>query len=179
MKAIYALFGDPESAQRGVDLLHNSKSSLHFDDGQIVVITSEPYNGYDFAEEHGKSPMWALATMGGVLGGLCGYWLTLITQKAYPLPTGGMPIVPPWTNGIIVYELAMLGAILTTLIALVVETRLPSFGARLSDPEIWMGKILVGVMDPPETAKGDLEKWLRQAGALKVKAVSGEYTRAL
>jgi hypothetical protein len=82
-----------------------------------------------------------------------------------------MPITPRWTNGIIMYETTMLGAILTTVVTLLVTARLPHFGKRLSDPEIWQGKILVGVTDPPDKACPEIEKQLRRAGAAQVKTV--------
>jgi purine-cytosine permease-like protein len=85
------------------------------------------------------------------------------------LPTGGMPVVTSWTNGIIIYELTMLGAIATTLITLLITAGLPHFGEQLSDPEIWHGKILVGVTNPPDRARLELETQLRQAGAAEVK----------
>ena len=80
-----------------------------------------------------------------------------------------MPIVTSWTNGIIIYELTMLGAILTTLATLLITAGLPNFKEKLSDPEIWTGKILVGVTDPPEGARAELEAKFRQAGAVAVK----------
>ena len=52
------------------------------------------------------------------------------------LPTGGMPITPPWTNGIIVYEMTMLGAILTTIVMLLIGAGLPNFKGVITDPEI-------------------------------------------
>jgi ActD protein len=169
MKAIYALFSDPGSAQDAFDALRRSGSSMGIDSSKIVVVTSEPFEGYDFSDEHAKSPMFPLATFGGIAGGLFGYWLASFTQSSYPLPTGGMPIVTSWTNGIIIYEVTMLGAILTTLLTLLVTAGLPNFKPKLSDPEIWNGKVLVGVTDPPEGARAELEAKLRQAGALVVK----------
>ena len=169
MKAIYALFPDPGSAQNAFDALRRAGSSLGIDAGKIVVVTSEPFEGYDFSVEHAKSYMFPLATFGGIAGGCFGYWLASLTQTSYPLPTGGMPIVTSWTNGIIIYELTMLGAILTTVVTLLVSAGLPNYKPKLSDPEIWNGKILVGVTDPPEGARAELEAKLRQAGAVAVK----------
>jgi hypothetical protein len=80
-----------------------------------------------------------------------------------------MPIVPPWTNGIIVYELTMLGAILCTILTLLASARLPRFHAPLSDPAMSEGKILVGVADPPAASRAELERRLRAAGAVQVK----------
>jgi hypothetical protein len=165
MKAIYTLCPDPDSAQRLVDALRIASLDLGFTDNQIVVVSGEPYEGYEFFDRYAKSYTFPLAAMGGLIGGICGFLLTTLTQKAYPLATGGMPITPAWTNGIIVYELTMLGAILTTLAYLLAAAPLPSWGAHLTDPEIWTGKILVGVTDPPEASAAAIEKKFLQAGA--------------
>src|ERR1700722_16884329 len=128
MSTIYGIYGDPDDAQRAVDVLAAAGPDLHFRKQQIVVLSAEPFDGYDFSDEHADTHLFRLALLGAAIGGAFGYWLTSFTQKAYPLPTGGMPIVPPWTNGIVIYELTMLGAILTTLVYLFVGAPLPSFG---------------------------------------------------
>jgi hypothetical protein len=53
-------------------------------------------------------------------------------------------------------------------VVLLVGARLPNFKGVITDPEIWNGKILVGVVDPPESSQTELEKRLRQAGAWQV-----------
>jgi hypothetical protein len=173
MKVLYALFATPESAQQAVDALHEAGSALKFDERQIVIVSGEPHEGFDFADSHITSRPYGWAALGGAIGGLSGYLLTTLTQKAYPIVTGGMPITPPWTNGIIIYELTMLGAILTTLITLLRGAGLPNFKGVIKDPEIWLGKILVGVADPPEDFQPELEKCLLQAGATQIKQFSG------
>jgi hypothetical protein len=137
-------------------------------------VSSEPFEGYDFGGNREKNYMFPLAALGGIVGGSFGYWLASFTQRAYPLNTGSMPIVTSWTNGIVIYELTMLGAILTTLVTLLITAGLPNYKPRLSDPEIWTGKILVGVTDPPEGARAALEAKFRQAGAVAVKDYSGD-----
>jgi hypothetical protein len=169
MKALYALFPDPASAQRVVDALHRASSDLDFDANRIVVQSGEPYEGYQFSNEHAKTWIWHLATLGAFIGGLTGYALTTLTQKSYPVPTGGMSITPIWTNGIIVYELTMLGAIVTTLVTLFITAGLPNFKAHITDPEVWSGKILVGVTDPPDSVRAELGQRFLQAGATEVR----------
>ncbi len=171
MKALYALYSDPDAAQRAVNSLKLSGGSLGIGERQIVVVSSEPFDGYDFSDEHSQTRIFLIASLGGICGALLGLLFVRFTQFVYPLPTGGMPIAPHWTNGIITYETTMLGAILTTVVTLLVTAKLPHFGPRLSDPEIWHGKILVGVTDPPEKARPELEKQLRLAGASQVKTI--------
>ena len=80
-----------------------------------------------------------------------------------------MSLTPAWTNGIIVYEMIMLGAILTTLVVLLIGAGLPNFKGVITDPEIWNGKILVGVVNPPVNSQAEVEKRLLHAGASQVK----------
>jgi Alternative complex III, ActD subunit len=167
MKALYALYAEPEAAQSALDSLR--ATNLNIAPKQIVVISGEPHEGYAFTDEHATGTPYRWAVLGAVVGGTTGYLLTTLSQKSYPIVTGGMPITPAWTNGIIVYELIMLGAILTTLVVLLVGAGLPNFKGVLTDPEIASGKILVGVIDPPESVQPELEKRLLQAGAAQIK----------
>jgi len=169
MKALYALYSDPDAAQRAVNSLKMSGSSLGIADEQIVVLTAEPFDGYDFSDEHAQTRIFLLAALGGIAGAFLGLLFVRFTQLVYPLDTGGMPLTPSWTNGIITYETTMLGAILTTVVTLLVTARLPYFGERLSDPAIWHGKILVGVTNPPDKSRAELEKQLRLAGSTEIK----------
>jgi hypothetical protein len=169
MKTLYALYSEPEAAQQALDLLRAASSQLKINSRQIVVISGEPHEGYAFTDEHHTGTPYRWALLGAIVGGLSGYLLTTLSQKSYPIVTGGMSLTPAWTNGIIVYELTMLGAILTTLVVLLVGAGLPSFKPVITDPEIAAGRILVGVVDPPATAQSELEDRLRQAGAQQIK----------
>jgi hypothetical protein len=90
-------------------------------------------------------------------------WLTRMTELAWPLQTGNMPIVAWWPNLIIMFELTML----------VRHPRGGPHAARhraaagprpaLYDPEIMDGKILVGVVNPANASA--VERALSQPGA--------------
>jgi hypothetical protein len=166
MKALYALYAEPEAAQSALDSLR--AADLNIGPEQIVVISGEPHEGYAFTDEHATGSPYRWAVLGAVVGGTSGYLLTTLSQKAYPIITGGMPLSPAWTNGIIVYEMIMLGAILTTLVVLLIGAGLPNFKGVITDPEIWNGKILVGVVDAPADSQPELERRLLQAGASQV-----------
>ena len=161
MKVVYGLLPEPESTQRAVDSLRAAGIST----GNIVILSSEPFEEYAFWQRDSKTPMGWVAAIGGILGGASGFLLASLTQKAYPLPTGAMPILALWPSGIVTYELTMLGAILATLATLLISAGLPNWKAKLSDPGISEGKILVGVINPSEAHRLEAEKSLRQAGA--------------
>lgn len=167
VKAIYGLYNDPDSAQGAVDALRAAKVELR----DLTISSSEPFEEYEFGRMDHRTPMPWLAALGGLLGGVSGFLLAVLTQKSYPLATGGMPIVTLWANGIITYELTMLGAILTTLFTLLVTARIPDWRAKIYDPAVSEGKILVGVVNPREELRVELKRRLSKAGAAETKEV--------
>jgi len=126
VSAIYGLYSTPEAAQRAV----SSLSAAGVDRDRIIVMSGEPYEEQEFARRDSATWLWYIAFAGGVAGLVLSTWLTRMTELAWPLPTGNMPIVAWWPNLIVMFELTMLGAI-------VVPT--------LYDPEVTNGRILVGV----------------------------------
>ena len=167
---IYGLFADPDSAERGMNALHRAGISPK----KIVVMSAEPFDEYSFGKIDQATPMPWIAAAGGVAGGILGFLLARLTQEGYPYPlvTGGMLILAPWPTGIVTYEVTMMGAVLTTAIALLVTSRLPNWRPNLYDTEIANGKILIGVLDPSDAARVEIENRLRGAGAVKVKATN-------
>ncbi len=177
MNAIYGLFPDTNSARRGLAALRAASSRLHLNPKAIVVMSSEPLEEEGFGWEEERTPMGWLAPLGAFVGAGVGYTLSAFTQRSYPLPTGGMPIVAMWPTGIIMYELMMLGAIVTTILAFVISTGLPSYKKRLYDPEVTNGKILVGVSEMDSDCRAELEELLSQGGAEQVKEFSNGSSR--
>jgi hypothetical protein len=166
VNSIYGLFPGPHSAERGMNALRDAGVPAD----RIVVMASEPFEEYSFAQSDRATRMGWIAVGGGICGGIAGFALAWFVQTAYPLVTGGMPLVAPWPTGIVTYELTMMAAVLATVIALLVGSRIPDWSERLYDPEISYGKVLIGVVDPPDESRPGLEDRLRRAGAEKVKA---------
>jgi Protein of unknown function (DUF3341) len=166
--AIYGLFPSPESAERGMSALRAAGVSP----GKIVVMSDEPFDDFSFSQTGKSVAMPWLAVAGGIVGGTCGFLLARLTQEAYPLITGGMPLLSSWPTAIVTYELTMMGAVVTTIITLIVTTKLPNWKPKLYDPEVSNGKILIGMIDPSAEQRQDLEKRLRDAGAAEVKVTN-------
>src|SRR5262249_41498202 len=138
----------------------------------ITVVTSEPFDAHEFSRRYASTWLYWIAGFGGAAGLALGYWLTSATERSWPLPTGGMPIVAMWPNLIVMFEMTMLGAIVTTVAALLVTAQLPARRRALYDPEIADGKILVGVERPPDDRLSALERLLRASGATEVKMIA-------
>ena len=167
MKAIYGLYSDPESAQHAVEELRRQGVS----DGSITVITSQPYEEYEFSHRYKETWIFWIAAGGGVLGLLIGLTLAYLTETLWPIVTGGMPIVAWWPNIIIMFETTMLGAILATVVSLLVTTELPSTQSRVYDADVSQGKIMVAVEGPSDVDVARLERTLRASGIQEVKRV--------
>lgn len=172
MNAIYGLFPNTDSARRAVRALREAGSRLHVGLDRIVVISPEPLKEQDVDLPPQRTVMPWIAALGGLLGGTAGYFLVAFTQRTYPLPTGGMPIVATWPAGVITYEFTMLGAILTTALTFLIAARLPNYRRRLYDPEVSAGKILVGVSDADLNSWAGIEETLYEQGAERVKQSS-------
>ena len=159
MSAVYALYSSPDTAQRAVDGLRAAGVA----DGRITILSAEPFEEHEFAHRDKVTWMGWIAVAGGVTGLALATWLARMTQLAWPLKTGNMPIVAWWPNMIIMFELTMLGAILAAVITLFVTARLPARKPSLYDPDIMDGKILVGVENALDAAA--VERALTVPGA--------------
>src|SRR5437762_13160674 len=141
MRAVYALYPDGAAAERAVNGLR--KAGLA--DSAITVISDQPMEAYEFGAIGGETRIWYIASAGGFAGFAFSTWLTRMTELAWPLPTGNMPIVSWWPNLIVMFELTMLGAILATVATLLVTAGLVRRTPPLYDPAVSEGRILVGV----------------------------------
>jgi len=133
----------------------------------MEVMTSQPIHGEPFIPNMKPTKLRTWALCGAALGLLGGFGLATITALNYPLVKGGMPIVAPWTVGLITYETTMLGAVLATLVGLLVELRLPNFKNLPYDPSVVDGGVVLAV-SCADGARGSIETAIGAAGASKV-----------
>jgi hypothetical protein len=152
VSAVYGLYPDGASAQQAFNRLRAAGVA----DRQITVLTAQPMEEYEFGRMDKATWMWWFACGGGLLGMAAAYGLSWLTEMSWPIDVGGLPTFAWWPNLIIIFELTMLGAILATVITLVVSARLGR-SSKLYDPAVSDGKILVGVEDPPQASLADLE----------------------
>ena len=94
--------------------------------------------------------------------------ITAMTQVAYPLVTGGKPVLSLPPMAIVCYEGTMLGAILFTVIGIVFESRLPKFDLGLYDNRITQGFLGLRVNAEPEQSR-EVVQIMNAAGAVDVK----------
>lgn len=129
---VRAIFGEPEAAYAAVRGL----IAAGVDRGRIVVTSNEPFlvNGEPAAAST-RSLIGIFTLFGAGIGALAGWALVYYTSHVYPIATGGMPLVPALTTGLIMYETAAVGALLFALGRFLMETRLPGW-SRVQDDEM-------------------------------------------
>ena len=166
MKAVYGLYPDGHAAQQAVTRLH----AAGVPDRDITIQSAQPMEDFAFGHRDKATWMWWIACGGGLLGMASALGLSWLTEMSWPLDVGGLPIFAWWPNLIITFELTMLGAILATVITLVVTARLGR-SSTIYDPAVSDGKILVGVSNPSESSLAGVEAALTAPPHAQLKRV--------
>ena len=144
-RGVLGLFKEIDDAANAADAL---KANGHDD---FEVLTGTPYPEGAFGEKPSKHRLYVFPFIGAALGFSVAILLTAGTQLAYPLVTGGKPLLALPPMFIISYEGTMLGAILFTIIGVIFESRLPRMGSIAPyDPRITDGYVGLVVYVPDE-----------------------------
>ena len=168
MKAVYALYPNGNSAQQAVNRLR----ALGVADRDITVITAQPMEEYEFSHMEGRTYMWWIACLGGLIGMALSFGLDYLTEFSWEINVGGLPIFAWWPNLIIIFELTMLGAITATVITLIATAFMPERGRGfLYDPEVTDGAILVGVENPAQDRLSSFESALTAPPGARLKTL--------
>ena len=166
MKAVYGLYEDGQAAQQAVNRLR----AAGVNDRDITVMSSQPMEDVEFGHMGGKTWMWWIACGGGLLGMATAFGLAWLTETSWPINVGGLPTFAWWPNLIIIFDLTMLGAILATVVTLVVSARLGR-SSTIYDPAVSDGLILVGVEETSDARVRELQDALGAVrGEIKVVA---------
>ena len=135
---------------------------------EFEVLSGTPYPEGAFGEKVANHRLYVWPLVGAMLGFSIAVLVTAGTQLAYPLVTGGKPILALPAMFIIAYEGTMLGAIISTIIGVVFESRLPKAKLDLYDPRITEGYIGLVVVAPDGQAE-QVDALFKEANAADVK----------
>ena len=161
-RSVLGVFGTTDEAVLGADKLIAAGVE------DFEVLTDTPYPEGAFGEQPSRISLYVFPLIGAAIGLSVALLLTAGTQLAYPLVTGGKPVlaIPPMF--IISYEGTMLGAILFTILGVIFESRLPRFKVGLYDRRITEGYVgLLANVD--EDRVEQLQTALEEAKAVDVK----------
>ena len=167
MQAMYGLFDEPGGAQRAFNALQR----VGVRQNDITVISSEPFEAFEFSHRDHSMILFRLAGIGGVIGFIAAVLLTTGTEKAWPINTGGMPIVAWWPNLIIMFEMTMLGGILATVGTLLLTSGLLRRRPAFYDPAVSDSLIMVGVENASDQTARTAEGALVTSADVRVRTI--------
>lgn len=163
-RSVIGLFSDVDPAADAMDSLKEAG----FGQAEYEVLTGTPYPEGTFGEAEPVHKLYRWPLIGAASGFITGLLLTVGTQLAYPVVTGGKPILSIPPMAIVMYEGTMLGAIIFTVIGIIFESRLPRPFMGAYDTRITEGYIGVAVTGATEKL-ANAEDVLKNAGAEDVK----------
>jgi hypothetical protein len=164
-QSILGLFQQPEPAADAMDGLKEAGFEL----GTFDVLTGTPYPEGAFGEHVPQHRLFRFPAFGAIIGFTLSVFLTSVTQLAYPMVTGGKPILSVFAMLIIMYEMTMLAGVIATVIGIIFESRLPNMKPGIYDTRITEGWIGVVITFDDDSKVADAESVLNKAGALEIK----------
>lgn len=161
-RSVLGLFTEDQVDEAGDAM--EALASAGYTTNEYEVLTGTPYPEGTFGEAEPKHKLFRWPLTGAACGFIVGLLLTAGSQLAFPLVTGGKPILSIPPMAIIMYEGTMLGAILFTIIGIILESRLPRIFMGAYDKRISDGYIGVTVTTEEDRIPR-AEEVLKQAGA--------------
>ena len=164
-KTLLALFEDVDPAAQAIERLRK----LGVPDERINVISGIPVTEAMLGRPRQWSNVPRLA-LGGSLGGfLLGAFLAFGTPYLYPVQVGGQPLYPIPPAIIVLFEMTMLGMLVSTFIGVFLDSHFPSYRPKEYLTEISDGKIGV-LFQCPTAAEARITAAMNKLGAESVKA---------
>ena len=161
---LLALFSDLDPAARAVDALRE----IGIKDDHVNVIAGIPITEAMMGRPKHPSNVPTLA-LGGAVGGIfVGALLAFWTPNVYPLNVGGQALIPGPPSVVVLFEMTMLGMLISTFLGVFLDSRFPSYEPKEYVTEISDGKIALLIECQPEEEK-EIETAMNKLGAESVK----------
>lgn len=166
--SLLAVFPDLEPAADAIDKLR----SLGLSDDEMNVISGVPVTEAMLGRPQKLTNVPRLA-LGGAIGGfLLGVFL-IFTPLLYFVPVGGQPQLPVPPAVVVLFELTMLGMLISTFVGVFLDSRFPSYRPMEYVPEISDGKIAVFFYCPQDKQENFTEA-MTALGAEKVEVAEAQ-----
>jgi len=166
--SLLAIFPDLEPAADAIDKLR----SLGLSDGQMNVISGVPVTEAMLGRPHQWTNVPRLA-MGGATGGFLVGLFLICTPILYFVPVGGQPQIPGPPSIVVLFELTMLGMLISTFVGVFLDSGFPSYRPMEYVPEISDGKIAVFFFCP-EDSQEKFTDAMTALGAEKVEVAEAQ-----
>jgi hypothetical protein len=162
---LLAVFPDLEPAADAIDQLR----TMGVPNDQMNVISGVPLTEAMLGRPAQFTNVPRVALGGAILGFCAGSFLAFVApyMYAYPISVGGQAFVPGPPSFVLLFELTMLTMLLSTFLAVFLDSFFPNYRRLQYVPEISDGKIAVFFICPAES-KDKFTKAMTALGAEKV-----------
>lgn len=143
---LLALFEDIDPAADAIDKLHE----MGVTDDRLNVISGVPFTHKMLGRPHPWTNVSRLALGGAVAGFFVGLFLNFGTPLLYDVRVGGQALTPIPPGLIIIFEMTMLFALLSTFLGVFLDSFFPNYRPMEYVPEISDGKIGIFFKVPQE-----------------------------
>lgn len=161
---LLALFPDLDPAAHAVEKLRE----IGLADEHVNVIAGIPITEAMMGRKKHPSNVPRLAFGGAVGGMLVGAFLAFYTPSSYPLNVGGQAVIPGPPSFVVLFEMTMLGMLISTFIGVFLDSRFPSYEPKEYVTEISDGKIALLIECTPEEEEA-IQTAMTMLGAESVK----------
>ena len=145
-KSILAVFADLDPAADAIEQLRHM--GVH--DECMNVISGIPVTEAMLGRPSQWTNVPRLAMGGAILGFLVGIFLAFVTPTAYGIKVGGQGFAPVPPAIIVLFEMTMLGMLLSTFLGVFLDSFFPNYGPMEYVSEISDGKIGIFFRVPQE-----------------------------
>ena len=166
--SLLAVFPDLEPAANAIDKLRG----LGLPDDQMNVISGIPVTEAMLGRPRQWTNVPRLALGGAVGGFLVGTFL-VFTPLLYFVPVGGQPKLPVPPSVVVLFELTMLGLLISTFLGVFLDSTFPSYRPMEYVPEISDGKIAV-LFHCPQDKEEKFTKAMTDLGAETVEVAEAQ-----
>jgi hypothetical protein len=164
-----AVFPDLDPAADAIEKLRE----MGLVDEQINVISGVPVTEAMLGRPQQWTNVPRLALGGAIAGFLFAAFLAFVTPNLYYVPVGGQGKIPGPPTFVVLFEMTMLGMLLSTFLGVFLDSYFPSYRPMHYVPEISDGKI--GVLYAcPADATDQFTTAMSALGAEKVEAAEAQ-----
>ena len=169
-KSLLAVFSDLEPAADAIEQLRH----LGVHDDCMNVISGVPVTEPMLGRPHQWTNVPRLAMGGAILGFAAGLFLAFSSPTSYEIQVGGQGFAPVPIAIVVVFELTMLGMLLSTFLGVFLDSYFPNYRPMHYVPEVSDGKIAV-LIECPQADEQKITDALKKLGAESVQMAEAQH----
>ena len=169
-KSLLAVFADLNPAADAIEQLR----TLGVGDECMNVISGVPVTEAMLGRPSQWTNVPRLALGGAILGFLAGAFLAFVSPSMYEIKVGGQGFIPGPPSVVVLFELTMLGMLLSTFLGVFLDSTFPNYRPMQYVTEISDGKIAI-LIECPQADENKLTDALKKLGAESVRSVEAQH----